>query len=112
MPFYTASCKCGKIFQYISTIASRNNPVECKCGSTAKRDVEAELAVGSRTKWVSDNPRWSIAAGVPASQVAEFRKRFPDSTYSDDGHLLIKNRKHKLKEMKARGMVELDNRRN
>lgn len=109
MPSYAASCKCGKIFQYISTISARNDPVECECGLMANRDVEAELAVGSRVKWVSDNPRWSLSMGVPPSQVNEFRKRFPGSTYSPDGKLLIKNRKHKLKEMKVRGFAELDN---
>lgn len=110
MPSYTALCECGRIFQYISTISARNNPVECECGSMANRDVEAELAVGSRTKWVSDNPRWSISMGVPPSQVNEFRKRFPNSTYDNRGRLLIKNRKHKLQEMKARDFVELGDR--
>lgn len=110
MPSYTASCKCGRIFQYISTILGRNEPIQCECGSMANRDVEAELAVGSRVKWVSDNPRWSISMGVPPSQVSEFRKRFPGSTYDNQGRLLVKNRKHKLQEMKARDFVELDNR--
>jgi hypothetical protein len=111
MPYYTASCKCGKIFQYISTIAGRNDPVECECGSVANRDIEAELAVGSRHKWVSDNPRWSISMGVPPSQVNEFRRRFPNSTYDDRGRLLVKNRKDKLRQANERGFVELDTRR-
>ena len=107
MPSYTASCKCGRIFQYISTISARNDPVECECGSTANRDVEAELNVGKRTKWVSDNPRWSLSMGVPPSQVNEFRKRFPNSVYDNRGRLLVKNRKDKLKQAKERGFVEL-----
>ena len=111
MPSYAASCKCGKIFQYISTISARNDPVECECGLMANRDVEAELAVGSRVKWVSDNPRWSISMGVPPNQVDEFRKRFPGSTYDNGGRLLVKNRKDKLRQANERSMVELDNRR-
>lgn len=109
MPSYTATCKCGKTFRYMSTISGRNEPTECECGLMANRDVGAELAPReSSHKWITENERWSTAAGVPPSQVEEFRKRFPDSTYRDDGRLLIKNRKHKLYEMKRRGMIEFD----
>lgn len=111
MPEFTASCKCGRIFRYISTISARNEPVECECGSMADRDIEAELAVGSRNKWVSDNPRWSISMGVPPGQVNEFRKRFPNSAYDNRGRLLVKNRKDKLRQMKERDFCELDTRR-
>lgn len=110
MPSFVAKCKCGKIFRYMSTISSRNEPIECECGLMANRNVEAELNVGSRKKWVGDNPRFSISMGVPPSQVNEFRKRFPESTYDNRGRLLIKNRKHKLQEMKRRDFVELDRR--
>jgi len=111
MPIYCYLCKkCGKIFEEMATISARNNPIECKCGSIANRNIKAELAIGSRTKRITDNPRWSLSMGVPAGQVDAFRKRFPNSTYDNQGRLLIKRRKHKLQEMKARGFVELDNR--
>jgi len=54
----------------------------------------------------SENERWSTSMGVPENQVNDFRKRFPNSTYSDDGRLLIKNRPDKLRQMKERGFIE------
>ena len=52
--------------------------------------------------------RWSTSMGVPANQVEEFSKRFPNSKYSPDGRLQIKNRAHKKKLMKERGFIEHD----
>ena len=59
-----------------------------------------------KKKQVTENERWSISMGCPPSQVAEMRKRFPNSTYDDRGRLLVKNRRDKLRQMKERGMVE------
>lgn len=70
--------------------------------------MEYELAVFGTGEVITDHPRWSISMGVPASQVEEFRKRFPNSIYDDRGRLLIRNRRHKLKEAAQRGFVELD----
>lgn len=93
----------------MSTIADRNKPVECECGSMAKRDKEVEFAPkGNRTKWITENERWSRSMGVPPSQVNEFRKRFPGSIYSDDGRLLIKSRSDKKRQMKERDFCELN----
>lgn len=55
-----------------------------------------------------DNTRWSTSMGVPAGQVEQFCERFPNSTYSDDGRLLIKNRADKKRQMKERFMYEQD----
>lgn len=55
-----------------------------------------------------DHPRWSTSMGVPANQVNDFRKRFPNSTYSDDGKLYIKNRADKTRQRKERFMYEQD----
>jgi len=109
MPEYVYSCKdCGKTFSSMSSIAARNEPVECDCGSMAERDVEAELSPKQHgTKWITENERWSISMGVPPSQVDEFRKKYPNSTYDDRGRLLIKNRKDKLRQAKERDFVEL-----
>jgi hypothetical protein len=52
------------------------------------------------------NERWSTSMGVPAIQVNDFRKRFPGSTYSDDGRLLIKSRSDKKRQMAERGFIE------
>ena len=109
MPTYTYRCNdCDTIFQDSALIANRNKPTECECGGAADRDVEAELAGSSGCQVITDNEHWSLSMGVPVSQVAEFRKKFPDSTYHDDGRLLVKNQKHKRKQGAERGMAELD----
>ncbi len=113
MPEYMGKCtNCYKLHRYHSTIKDRDHcPEWCECGGTITRNVEAELESSRSTKkWVTDNERWSISMGVPASQVAEFRKRFPNSTYNDRGDLLVKSRKDKLRQMKERDFVELDKR--
>lgn len=112
MPEYTYRCKkCNTVFQDMNTISKRGT-TDCECGGKAVRDTDAELAHsrGGRHKWITENERWSRSMGVPANQVAEFRKRFPDSTYSDDGDLLIKSRSDKKRQMKERGFIELDDR--
>jgi len=69
--------------------------------------VQAELAcMGDFNKTMQSNPRWSTSMGVPANQVEQFSKRFPGSTYSPDGRLLVKNRVDKLRQMKERGFIE------
>jgi len=110
MPEYVYRCrKCDAVFRDSALIANRNDPIDCECGGKADRDVEAELAPsGRRHKWITDNERWSRSMGVPPKQVAEFRKRFPNSTYSDNGRLLIKSRKDKMRQANERGFVELD----
>ncbi len=108
MPEYTYKClECGKVFSDLNTISNRNT-TECECGSKANRDKDAELAQSSGHQAISDHEHWSLSMGVPVSQVAEFRKRFPNSTYHDDGRLLVKNQKHKRKQGAERGMAELD----
>lgn len=108
MPYYTAKCLgCKKVFQYISTIAKRNEPVKCECGWVANRDIEEELAPGPMVKLVAGNERWSLSMGVPVSQIEKFKKLYPGSTYDSKGRLLIKDRKDKLRQAKERGFVEL-----
>lgn len=70
------------------------------CGNREPEDV-------SKVNWYEkNNERWSNSMGVPAIQVNDFRKRFPGSTYSDDGRLLIKNRADKKRQMAERGFIE------
>lgn len=111
MPEYSYRCrKCDIVFRDLNTISKRATS-DCECGGKAKRDLDAELAsVGSQHKWITEKERWSRSMGVPPDQVAEFRKRFPNSVYQDDGRLLIKSRSDKLRQTKERGFVELDNR--
>jgi len=109
MPEYTYRCKkCDTVFQDLNTISNRAI-TDCECGGKANRDLDEELAsVGKRSKWVTENERWSRSMGVPVKQLAEFRKRYPHHVYNDKGHLLVKGRNHKLKQGKERGFVELD----
>ncbi len=114
MPEYVARCiKCDETFKYSSTISKRNDPCWCRCGSDAFRDIEAELnSVGDRQKWITSNERWSRSMGVPVASLAEYRKKYPNSTYDHAGRLLIKSRSDKMRQANERGFVELsDNRR-
>jgi len=81
---------------------------KCECGKNATRDIVAEHSQGNIDGLMKENHRWSISMGCPINQLDYFRKKYPNSTYNDRGQLLIKNRVHKLKEAKLRGMQELD----
>lgn len=108
MPEYSYRCKkCDKVFQEDRTISRRNDSGECSCGGRTRRDVEIELSPRKGVKWVTECERWSRSMGVPVKQLDEFRKRYPHHIYNDQGHLLVKGRKHKLKQAKERGFVEL-----
>ena len=109
MPEYVYRCPdCDTVFRDSALIANRNEPTDCECGGKADRDVEAELAPRSGRKWITENERWSRSMGVPRNQVVEFRKRFPNSTYNDDGRLLIKSRSDKKRQAKERDFIELN----
>jgi len=72
------------------------------CGDKEPEDV-------SKINWYEkDNPRWSTSMGVPAGQVKQFRERFPNSVYDDNGRLYIKNRVDKKRQMAERFMYEQD----
>jgi len=56
---------------------------------------------------MKENKRWSWSMGVNTSQIPEMMKKYPGSEYHPKtGQLLIKNRVHKLREMKRRGYAE------
>lgn len=108
MPSYGYLCeRCGN-FHADNTISGRNK-TECpKCGRACERDVEYELNSGYDLEIGVDHPRWSLSMGVPVSQLDHFRKIYPNSVYDDRGRLLVKNRKHKLRQADERNMCELD----
>jgi len=107
MPNYGYRCdKCGN-FKAMRSISERWTALCPACEKECKRDVAFELNAPGNVEIVTDNPRWSRSMGVPPSQLAEFRKRYPNSTYDDNGRLLVKNRKDKLRQAKERGFVEL-----
>ena len=114
MPTYGYRCeKCDLVFRDLVTISKRDNPVDCEdenCDGKANRDMDAELSLssGSRHKWITENERWSMSMGVPPASLAEYRKKFPNSTYNDKGDLLIKSRSDKKRQMAERGFCELN----
>jgi len=55
-----------------------------------------------------ENVRVSQSLGVHPSQIEAAQKAYPGSEYNSRGHLIIRNRKEKLKRAKERGMQELD----
>lgn len=95
---YFVCDSCGAV----KTDTSAKDIHVCDCGQDMRWDLSG-LTVND-----NNNERWSVSMGVPASQVAEYRKKYPKSTYSDDGRLLIKSRKDKLRQAAERGFVELD----
>jgi putative FmdB family regulatory protein len=106
MPTYTYRCKdCDTVFQDCILMNDRNKPTKCECGGEANRDVDAELATMRNVKVAADTGHWSMAMGVPPGQVAEFRKRFPNSTYNDKGDVWVGNLRDKRRQQKERGMV-------
>ena len=55
-----------------------------------------------------NNERISRSMGVNIRQIPEAMKRYPGSEYDGRGYLKIHNRKHKIQEMKRRGLVEFE----
>ena len=110
MPTYGYRCeKCDLVFRDLNTISNRAT-TDCECGGKANRDMDAELALsrGHSPKWVTENERWSRSMGVPIKQLAQFRKKYPHSTYDNKGRLLIKSRSDKMRQAKEREFVELN----
>ena len=108
MPFYTYECtECHDVFDDFKTISKRDTTY-CNCGNTAKRNLAAELATSSDcTRLMKDNQRWSWSMGVHLKQIPDMVKAYPGSEYHPEtGQLLIRNRQHKLHEMKRRGYEE------
>lgn len=88
---------------------NEDEPQACpECDGKWYRVTFSKESGKTNSRWGANHPRWSTSMGVPAGQVGQFRKRFPNSTYSDDGRLLIKNRPDKKRQMKERFMYEQD----
>lgn len=111
MPLYCYVCsKCGHKFEYLECMARRNELQVCPgCGGPSGRDVESE-AHGNSDTVAQDHIRYSKAMGVNPEQIPSAEKAFPGSEYVKSGphagDLIIRNRQHKLKEMKRRGFDE------
>lgn len=105
MPAYDFFCdKCKKTEEQILPMSQYNSIIKCDCGGKQHRIfAKANSNVDIMMK---DNPRWSESMGINPDQIEEARKCHPHSTYDDEGRLLIKNRKHKLLEMKRRGYYD------
>lgn len=114
MPRYTYRCsKCGMVFDEIDCISHRNNTKVCPgCNGPADRDVEQEIKGASDfDATTQEHIRYSKSMGVNPDQISDAEKAFPGSEYvksgPNAGDLIIRNRQHKLREMKRRNMEEL-----
>lgn len=105
MPIYVYRCGDGHITEDIVPVFEPRATVDCSvCGKPASRSYSDE---GFSTDLVS-NERWSESMGVNVEQISQAQKTFPGSEYHPEtGALKIKNRKHKVYEMKRRGYSEL-----
>jgi hypothetical protein len=73
-----------------------------------ERDVEYELnTCGDFDETCKSHERWSWSMGVNRQDIPSAMKKYPGSEYHPQtGQLKIKNRKHKLYELKRRQMEE------
>jgi len=105
-------CKeCDKIFR--TSQVDRYNPFCDSCdGKLKPKCMEKNKVEQKRDKCfvdilMQDNPRWSTAMGCGTHQIPEMMKHYPDATYNPEtGDLLVKNRAHKKKQMRERGLDE------
>jgi len=110
MPVYGGKCDtCGKNYDYNVSIKCRNDSSTCPhCGASGNRDVEYELnTMSDFNETCKDHERWSWSMGVNRQDIPEMTRKYPGSEYHPiTGQLKIKNRNHKLRELKRRDMVE------
>ena len=105
MPTYVYRCTEGHVTEDVIPRMDPKPMVDCKvCGQPSSRSYRDE----AKNTDIIDNERWSESMGVTPEQVPEAMRTFPGSVYDSSGRLLIKNRKHKIQEMKRRGYAELD----
>jgi len=93
-------CWFSKLYDYFKS------PDSCpKCGNK-QYDIIYDYK-GKRSP-NEDNPRWSSAMGCNVEEIPIFQKLYPDSVYHPEtGDCLVKNRHHKIREMRRRGYKEL-----
>ena len=95
--------ECGFIKIY-----DADEPVEIPCPKCGKKVFTVKYGLQERGS-CEDHPRWSESLGCSPEEIPAFEKLYPGSEYHPEtGQLLIKNRQHKISEMKRRGYVELD----
>jgi len=89
---------------FIGTFTRDDCPSSCpECGG---RNYTKQYNYENRGE-LADNPRWSASMGCSKEEIPVFQKLYPGSKYHPEtGDLLIKNRSHKIREMKRRGFDE------
>lgn len=96
MPSYTAKCKkCNSTFEYYASIAARNSEVQCECGGSAERDVEAELNRKNVNVSYGEHSREMRSMAVLDEDFAAARKLHPQADWVKRGHSwvpIVKNR--------------------
>jgi hypothetical protein len=105
MVIYEYICKCGAIVEKVFKKTPKYRPssyLTCKCGLRAARHLTAPSTD------LVNNVRYSNSMGVNIRQIPEAMRKYLGSEYDHKGRLKIKNRKHKLFEMKRRRLVEFE----
>jgi len=105
MPTYLYECENGHV---LSVFQHDMKPTETKKCEICKKISRRAYYLEKKNTDLVSNERYSIAMGVSPEQIEEAKRTFPGSEYDKKGRLLIKNRKHKLAEMKRRGYIEYD----
>ena len=111
MPLYSFKClRCGMVFDYIESIAHRNNAQVCpSCQGPAERDIESEL--NDHREDNSNHERWSWSMGCTSEQAKDVIREHPELEQDfrhgkNGGPLKVYNRQDKLRKMKLFGMTE------
>lgn len=116
------TCDCGYVANNVLPLKQRDSDVCPKCGLKQRR-VRIEYPrnrtihdfknKGGVDALMRDNERWSWSMGINPEDIPKAMKQFPNATYHPKtGQLLVRNRAHKLRQMKERGLVECDGYRN
>ena len=105
MPMYDFKCRCCKETAELIVPVGMDT-VNCfNCDGVAEK-IYSPPTAGDAT--MIDNERFSDAMGINPDQIKLAMKTFPQSEYTADGGLKIKNRAHKKVEMARRGYVEFE----
>jgi hypothetical protein len=105
---YSYCCdKCDYVFDAYHKPEHRLNTESCPmCGSPAHYSFKETIKDSKHDALIAEHERWSWSMGVNRQDVAEAMKKYPGSEYDHRGRLRIKNRQHKLFELRRRGMEE------
>ena len=102
MPIYEYKCDCGVHKEQYAKFKDYMKPILCECGQDMIRVITLP-----NTDMV-ENVRYSSTMGCNPNKINENMKKYPGSTYTPDGRLVVRSRNDKLKKLKQRGLAEAE----